>query len=155
MSWYGPVGSVKMEEQLLMAAISPVCDRIVSWFAQARFFFGNHFRGRPLPCRVGFPVKEMLFAPIHTSSPSPLLAVASVWLTMTVPKAPNGQGETSWAKAAFAARIQYARVLALTPLMLKLASLMTFCCGVVVCAEDKLSKLPRRNESRSIFMHNS
>lgn len=47
--------------------------------------------GSDLPCKVGFPVALMLFAPMQIRSPKPLVLV---WLTMAVPKAPNGQGET-------------------------------------------------------------
>jgi hypothetical protein len=47
-----------------------------------------------IPCKVGLPVEAMELAPIHTSSPRPL---SPVWLTMAVPNAPNGHGETkSW-----------------------------------------------------------
>jgi hypothetical protein len=50
----------------------------------------------------------MLFAPMQISVPGP---VASVWFTITEPKAPNGQGEpVTSRRAALALRIQWARV---------------------------------------------
>lgn len=70
---------------------------------------------------VGFPVWLLEFAPMQTSSPSP----GAVWFTMTLPKAAKGQGDDSCASAAFACRIQYARVLNGTELMDRCGSAIT------------------------------
>jgi len=71
---------------------------------------------------------EILFAPMHTNSPMPS-GPGAVWLTITVPKAPNGHGDTSCDKAALACRIQCARVLKGILLIASVGLLMVVCCA--------------------------
>lgn len=108
-----------MAEQLLIAAISPFPSQELRISFEFKRQSGLTLTDRDyseegvleyLPCKVGFPVSEILFAPMHTSSPMPS-SPGAVWLTITVPKAPKGQGETNCDRAALACRIQYARVL--------------------------------------------
>jgi hypothetical protein len=76
------------------------------------------------PWFVGFPVCALAFAPMHTKSP---ILDVSVWLTITVPNAPNGHGDTRSERAVFARRIQYTRVLYGMPLIARVGDERTVC----------------------------
>lgn len=94
--------------QFCMAEISPAwkkkgrgCQISFSFFFS--FLFFSNFICLYIPCIIGFPVEAIELTPMQTKSPKPVFAV---WLTITVPKAPKGQGETRSESAWLAFRIQ-------------------------------------------------